>query len=323
MSNFEQNRKDVVTVAVITFHSATTVLETLESIVNQSYGAENIELIISDDGSKDNTAQVINEWLVLHQTKFHAVKFFANEINRGTSKNCNVAWKEATSEWIKTIAGDDILLPNCIVDNVKYITKYKDDGMAVLFSKMQSFKMTECGFKQSLAILPTVRTQNFFKLSSLKQFHYLQRQGISGAPSAFINRAKLANIGFADERFPLMEDHPLWFNFCRAGYQLKFMETITVLYRIADSVSNSKNRLINLSYINEIIAVEEQLVIPTLNANQYFLKLRKRLWPQLAIWVTDLFDNKVTVFSKIAIAIVFMIKPAFLLGQLDKVLNKE
>ena len=61
------------------------------------------------------------------------------------------------------------------------------------------------------------------------------------------------------------------------------MDKITVLYRIADSVSNSKNRLINVDYINEIVAVEETLVIPTLNANQQLLMLRKRLWPKLAI----------------------------------------
>ncbi|BBT96047.1 hypothetical protein WP8W19C03_27410 [Aeromonas veronii] len=322
MSNFKKNKTDVVTVAVITYHSAATVLETLDSIISQSYGPENIELIISDDGSRDNTVQVVNDWLVQHQEKFHSVKFFANEVNGGISKNCNVAWKAATSEWVKTIAGDDILLPNCLSDNVEFVLEHKYEDIAVLFSKMQSFKVTENGLKQNLAILPTTHAQQFFELPALKQFHYLQRQGIGGAPSAFINRAKLASIEFADERFPMMEDHPLWFKLCQAGYQLKFMDKSTVLYRIADSVSNSKSRLINVSYINEIIAVEELLVIPTLNADQFLLRLRKRLWPKLAIRVAVFFDNKVTVFSKLAMAIVFMIKPAFLSAQLHKVLNK-
>lgn len=323
INTVKKNDKQIVTVAVITYHSAATVLETLDSIVNQSYGAENIELIISDDGSKDNTIQVINDWLAQHQTKFHSIKFFANELNGGISKNCNVAWKAATSEWIKTIAGDDILRANCIADNVEYVTAHKNENIAVLFSKMQSFKVTKCGLIQDLAILPTARAQHFFKLSSLEQFKYLQRQGISGAPSAFINSDKLSGIGFADERFLMMEDHPLWFKLCQTGYQLKFMDTITVLYRIADSVSNSKSRLINLSYINEIIAVEEQLVIPTLNANQFFLKMRKQLWPKLAIRVASAFDNKVSFLSKMAIAMVFIIKPAFLTAQLHKVLNKS
>lgn len=316
------SNKRIVTVAVITYHSATTVLETLDSIVNQSYGPENIELIISDDCSKDNTVKVINDWLTQYQTTFHCVKFFVNDINCGISKNCNVAWKSATSEWIKTIAGDDILLPNCLADNMEFVLEHKNEDIAVLFSKMQSFKVTEDGIKQSLAILPTTTVQNIFKLSALKQLHYLQQQGISGAPSALINRAKLASVGFADERFPMMEDHPLWFKLCHAGCQLKFMDKNTVLYRVADSVSNSKNRLINLDYINEIISVEEQLIIPTLDSSQYLLKLRKRLWPKLAIRVAAFFDNKVTFFSKLAMSMVFIIKPAFLSVQLHKVLNK-
>ncbi|QJT28661.1 glycosyltransferase [Aeromonas media] len=308
----------IVTVAVITYHSAKTVVETLDSIVAQSYGPENIELIISDDGSRDNTVPVINEWLALHQAKFYCVKFFTNVANSGISKNCNVAWKAATSSWIKTIAGDDILLPNCLTDNIDFVFSQKHNDVSVLFSKMQLFSVAESGIRQELRILPTIHAQKFFKLSALKQFQYLQQQGISGAPSAFINRVKLASVGFADERFPMMEDHPLWFKLCQAGFKLNFMDKITVLYRIADSVSNSKSRLINVDYINEIVAVEEKLVIPTLSDNQYILKLRKRQWPKLAIRVAAIFDNKVTFFSKLAIAMIFMIKPGFLSAQLYK-----
>lgn len=45
----KKNDKHIVTVAVITYHSAATVLETLDSIVNQSSGPQNIELINSAD----------------------------------------------------------------------------------------------------------------------------------------------------------------------------------------------------------------------------------------------------------------------------------
>jgi len=53
--------KEKVSVAVITYNSAETVLETLDSIATQTYGTENIELIISDDASTDKTVHVIDE----------------------------------------------------------------------------------------------------------------------------------------------------------------------------------------------------------------------------------------------------------------------
>ncbi|HIF9205984.1 TPA: glycosyltransferase family 2 protein [Photobacterium damselae] len=314
-----KNHNQIVTVAVITYHSADTVLETLDSILNQSYGSENIELIISDDSSKDNTVKLIEQWVIEHQSKFYCVKIFTNKVNEGISKNCNIAWKNSTSQWIKTIAGDDILMPNCLLDNIEFIKKEDVNKTAVIFSKMQSFKVNCDGSICNLSILPLQHNKDIFMLASERQFNYLQKVGISGAPSAFINKEALIEVDFADERFPMMEDHPLWFKMTQSGWTLKFMEKLTVRYRISDSVSNSNNRLINQKYIREIISVETKLIIPTLNKEQRLLRLRKQLWPNLAIQVAAVFNNKVTFISKLAIAIVYIIKPGFLSSQLKKV----
>ncbi|MBX9565837.1 glycosyltransferase family 2 protein [Aeromonas hydrophila] len=67
--------KKVVAVVVITYNSAKTVVETLNSIVSQTYGADFIELIISDDASVDNTTNVIEDWLEQHGSSFYSVMF--------------------------------------------------------------------------------------------------------------------------------------------------------------------------------------------------------------------------------------------------------
>lgn len=297
-------------------------LETLDSIVNQSYGTENVELIISDDGSKDNTVQVINDWLAQHQVKFHSVKFLANEVNGGISKNCNIAWKAATSEWIKTIAGDDILLPSCLADNIQYVTEHKNDDIAVLFSKLQSFKVNESGIKQDLAILPTLDDQKMFQLSAVEQFRYLQRQGISGAPSAFINRFKLVTIGFADERFSMIEDHPLWFKYTANNHKLFFMNSVTVKYRVGDSVSRSESTLINERFIKEVVNIDEKLIIPSLDGGSFLLVMRKRLWTSLSLLIAKVFNNKVNGVSRFLILIAFSIRPGFVRFQISKLKRK-
>ncbi|WP_305373326.1 glycosyltransferase family 2 protein [Photobacterium leiognathi] len=50
-----------VCVGIITYNSENTIVETLNSIVNQSY--KNIKIIISDDNSHDNTVEVIHDWV--------------------------------------------------------------------------------------------------------------------------------------------------------------------------------------------------------------------------------------------------------------------
>ena len=53
------NKFPLVSVVIITYNSEKTIIETLESIKNQTY--KNIELIISDDFSKDNTVEICKQ----------------------------------------------------------------------------------------------------------------------------------------------------------------------------------------------------------------------------------------------------------------------
>lgn len=58
----------LVSVAVVTYNSSKTVLETLDSIYNQTY--PNLELIVSDDCSPDNTVEICREWIAGHSRRF-------------------------------------------------------------------------------------------------------------------------------------------------------------------------------------------------------------------------------------------------------------
>ncbi len=102
--------KDKISVMVVTYNSEYTIEETLNSVLLQSYGAENIELIITDDCSKDNTVSIIKKWSVYNKNKFYRVVLIENSVNKGVSENCNIGWKACTSNWIKSIGGDDLLM---------------------------------------------------------------------------------------------------------------------------------------------------------------------------------------------------------------------
>jgi glycosyltransferase involved in cell wall biosynthesis len=108
----------LVSIVVITYNSEKYIIETLESARNQSY--ENIELIITDDCSKDDTLKIAEGWLEKNSSRFKRTLIVPALINGGTSKNMNKGLNEAFGIWIKPIAGDDLLLPNCIESNVFY-----------------------------------------------------------------------------------------------------------------------------------------------------------------------------------------------------------
>lgn len=310
--------KNIISVAVITYNSSKTVIETLDSIYHQTYGAENIELIISDDASIDNTVAVIDDWLTQHESSFNKVIFFKNEVNGGVSKNINLAWTASTSEWIKTIAGDDILLPNCLNDNFDYVLNRDNENIGSVFSLMQVFYVDEQSNKVNTHLMPSSAYYHFFDLTAEAQYDYLKINGIPIAPSSFIKRSALISVGYADERFRLIEDYPLWLKLTKQGYTLKFFNKKTVQYRKSDSISSSRSKIINERYFNEMALIDSVVVIPDLKKSQYILKLRKKAWPKAMLYVAEFFNNTPNSLSKVIVSLINVLKPGFISFQLKK-----
>ena len=97
----------LVSVVVLTYNSSTTIIETLNSVKEQTYS--NIELIITDDASSDTTIDICRQWLDLNGKYFFNFCLITVEFNTGLPANCNRALNASKGEWIKFIAGDDSL----------------------------------------------------------------------------------------------------------------------------------------------------------------------------------------------------------------------
>ena len=93
--------KPLVSVCIPAYNNAAYIKETIDSILSQTY--ENLELVICDDNSKDNTAKVIEG------IKDERIKFYKNEKNLGMSGNWNHCLSKCSGEFIKLICADDML----------------------------------------------------------------------------------------------------------------------------------------------------------------------------------------------------------------------
>lgn len=79
----------LVSCTVLSYNSAKTILETLESIKAQTY--QNIELIVSDDCSKDNTVELCRQWIAVNKNRFVRVVLLTVKENTGVCANGNRA----------------------------------------------------------------------------------------------------------------------------------------------------------------------------------------------------------------------------------------
>lgn len=233
--------KPLVSIIVLSFNSSKTVIETLESAKRQTY--RNIELIITDDGSKDKTVDICRNWLERNASFFVNSQIITSKENTGVSSNCNRGIRASKGEWIKQIAADDILLDFCIEKFVLHIEAYPNTE--VIFSQMYTFKDTKEGRK--IDFTPNLSLIKFFELTQKEKIHEELVYNKLPAPASFIHRKVLIQFPY-NEIYRMMEDKPEWFTLLINGVKFDFINEATVLYRIGNSISNHAQRFTSIPY---------------------------------------------------------------------------
>lgn len=220
----------IVSIVVITYNSSKYVIETLESAKSQSY--KNIELIISDDGSTDDTTEICHKWLEINDDYFINTKLIEVSKNTGIPSNVNRGVKEAKGEWIKLIAGDDMLLPNCIKDYIHFVTFNDSDFVFGLPSIISENRMSGHNEKWEKKYLDN---DWFFELEAKQQFLYLLIRNFPvNPPTLFFKKDTLVQLKYCDEEY-LCEDLPLYLKATYNGYKLDLLKSKTIIYRMQNN----------------------------------------------------------------------------------------
>lgn len=104
----------LVSVVMPCYNASRFIREAIESVCAQSY--KNWELIIVDDGSSDNSVQILAEYTA----KDNRIKLI-QQPNRGACVARNNGIDHARGEYVKFLDADDILCPNCLEEQVQQI----------------------------------------------------------------------------------------------------------------------------------------------------------------------------------------------------------
>lgn len=268
----------LITIAVIAYNSESTIIETLNSIENLDYDKKKLQVIISDDFSNDSTVSIAESWRESKLSQFSSIEILKRTRNHGVSHNCNTAWRAAKGEWIKTIAADDLLLTNCIKDNVEYVEKNKDS--VCIFSNMKAFTSKN----ESINIEHDYRK---ILSSSKVQYEYLLDECFLHAPTSFIKKSLLESINYCEEKYEMIEDYPLWIKMSSCGHKFSYLDKFTVLYRKTESLSRQSRRVGNLQYFESLFLVQKELIWPNLG-----LKMFLRKWDD----IVNLYEKKIWLF---------------------------
>lgn len=101
----------LVSICIPTYNAEKTVVDTVESVLNQTY--RNLEIIVSDNASTDNTIALLEKFTDPR------IKLYRNSKNIGAEKNFNRCIELATGRYIAIFHADDVYLPEMVEKQVK------------------------------------------------------------------------------------------------------------------------------------------------------------------------------------------------------------
>jgi abequosyltransferase len=98
-------------IAIPTYNGSRYIREALDSIISQLGDIdEEVEIVISDNASTDETPEIIREY----QNQYPFIKYFRNEENIGADRNFDLAVKRSTGEYVWLFSDDDKLKQGAI-----------------------------------------------------------------------------------------------------------------------------------------------------------------------------------------------------------------
>lgn len=107
-----------ISIITASFNSEKTISDTIESVLNQTY--DNIEYLIIDGGSKDQTIAVIKKY----ESEFNGRLKWISESDKGIYDAWNKGVKLSIGDWIAFVGSDDILLNDAIANYVEVINNH-------------------------------------------------------------------------------------------------------------------------------------------------------------------------------------------------------
>ncbi|MBS9525168.1 glycosyltransferase [Litoribacter ruber] len=212
----EIERSPLVSIIVVTYNSSMFIIDTLDSVKNQNYG--NIELIVTDDHSKDDTVALIEDWIKENAASFVHCELVTSPVNSGITPNINRALKYISGDWVKVLPGDDLLFPDSISN---LLNCEIDANVGLIYSRARAFyklqKMDGPAFGAALA-KPYERS--------------LLLDNPIPAMATLIRRDVVETLDGYDERYPFIDDYPMWFRIIKEKWEIKFLECVTAGYRL-------------------------------------------------------------------------------------------
>ncbi|HIK33957.1 MAG TPA: glycosyltransferase [Oscillatoriales cyanobacterium M59_W2019_021] len=241
-----QNVQDLplVSICIPTFNGEKYISSSLFSALSQTY--QNIEIIISDDNSKDRTIEIINSyknWSSVDILIFQHPQY-------GLVQNWNFCLHQANGKYIKFLHQDDILEPECVEKMVDLAEQ--DEEIGLVFSP-RGILMSEDADREFVCLDNYKNGQNLHagwnNLQAIQSGRQLLSQPdlleghinkIGEPTTVLIRKDVFENVGYFDPDLPQLVDVEMWLRIL-SQYKVGFVDRMLSHWRLHPEQQSCKN----------------------------------------------------------------------------------
>lgn len=206
-----------ISVIMPAYNAANYIKTAIESVLNQSF--DNFELIIINDGSQDNTIDIISEF---DDDRISIVNNCHNFIG-----SLNIGLQKASGKYIARMDADDLMLPERLSAQYTFMEEHKDIDVCGTWA--------EC-FGAYCAVMRTMPNNSDILCGLLWQNALIH-------PTVMIRNQSLINYNLKyDTEYLYAEDYKLWIDFVMHGAKFANIQCVHLKYFCGDSQVTSKFR---------------------------------------------------------------------------------
>ncbi len=227
MEDFSNQRRPRVSVIIPAYNHEKFVAKAIESVLQQTF--HEFEIIITDDGSSDNTARIIEEFTDPR------IRFFAFEKNRGACVVANIALKQVQGEYVSILSSDDLFLPQKLDTQVRLLDQHPEYG--AVFSNAQLIDENGEPFEDTSHPYTTLFHQpNRSRFEWLRHFFYTEN--CLCHPTILIRAECYREIGGFNEGYAQLPDFEFWVRLCQ-HYEIHILPEKLIQFRMLSQDRNA------------------------------------------------------------------------------------
>jgi len=186
-------QRPFISVIIPTYNSEKFITKTLEKVFSQTYN--NYEVIVSDDGSTDNTVDVVRSLFLQNSSRKKALLINKHE-GPGAARNKGI--KGASGDWVSFLDSDDLWNHNKLERVVEYILN--NEGVDLVCHSLVAID----GSKETF-----MDPSKYFN-NKIDPFLSIYRENSLYTSALTVKKSILYQAGLFDNRLPSSQDYDLW-----------------------------------------------------------------------------------------------------------------